>query len=251
MRLGTVDLHTSLKASERGSTGGHRRSWGRGGRLRGLLVAGELALCVMVLIAAGLLVRSFARVQRRRPQASIRLGVLTLELTMAGRKYADAARVYETYRSLWERLARAARRDCGGRSHGTSAQPDVCLGTDHRRGTERAGRGEVHQRGHPHRRRRVLPGDGDPARARQVLHRPGHARDADRRRRRPAHGRGAVARAGRRRQTDPHRRIRRQAGHAVDDGDRRRRTSQAVRARWRRSAGSPCISGTSSVHLAP
>ena len=70
LRLGTVDLHTSLKASERGSSGG-QSLWGRGGRLRGLLVAGELALCVMVLIAAGLLVRSFARVQRCRCQASI------------------------------------------------------------------------------------------------------------------------------------------------------------------------------------
>ena len=102
LRLGTVDLHTSLKASERGSSGG-QSLWGRGGRLRGLLVAGELALCVMVLIAAGLLVRSFARVHDVAPGFNP-ARVLTLELTMAGRKYADAARVYQTYRELWDRL---------------------------------------------------------------------------------------------------------------------------------------------------
>jgi len=102
LRLGTVDLHTSLKASERGSSGG-QSLWGRGGRLRGFLVAGELALCVMVLIAAGLLVRSFARVHDVAPGFNP-ARVLTLELTMAGRKYADAARVYETYRELWDRL---------------------------------------------------------------------------------------------------------------------------------------------------
>ena len=102
LRLGSVDLHTSLKASERGSSGA-QAFWGRGGRLRNLLVAAQMALCVIVLIAAGLLVRSFARVQDVVPGFNPS-NVLTLELTMAGRKYTDGVRVYETYRSLWDRL---------------------------------------------------------------------------------------------------------------------------------------------------
>ena len=102
VRLGQVDLHSTLKTSERGSSGA-QTLWGRGGRLRGLLVALELALCVIVLVAAGLLVRSFARVQDVAPGFNP-ANVLTLELTMAGRKYADGSRVFETYRALWDRL---------------------------------------------------------------------------------------------------------------------------------------------------
>ena len=102
LRLGRTDLQTTLKEGGRGASGA-QAVWGRSGGLRRLLVAGELALCVIVLTAAGLLVRSFARVQAVSPGFNP-TGVLTLELTMSGRKYADAERVYETYRLLWERL---------------------------------------------------------------------------------------------------------------------------------------------------
>ena len=102
LRLGRADLQTALRTDGRGSAG-TQTMWGRGGGMRRLLVAAQLALCVMVLIAAGLLVRSFARVQQVSPGFNPS-GVLTLELTMTGRKYTEAARVYETYRLLWERL---------------------------------------------------------------------------------------------------------------------------------------------------
>jgi predicted permease len=102
LRLGRTDLQSTLKDGGR-SSGGSQTVWGRSGGLRRLLVAGELALCVMVLVAAGLLVRSFSRVQQVSPGFDAS-GVLTFELTMTGRKYTDAARVYETYRLLWEGL---------------------------------------------------------------------------------------------------------------------------------------------------
>jgi len=102
LRLGRTNLHASLKEGGRGTSGG-QAIWGRAGRMRRLLVAGELALCVMVLVAAGLLVRSFARVQQVSPGFNA-AGVLTLELTMTGRKYAEVSRVSETYRLLWEQL---------------------------------------------------------------------------------------------------------------------------------------------------
>jgi len=101
-RLGRTDQQAALKETGRGSSG-VSALWGRGGWLRKVLVAGELALCVMVLIAAGLLVRSFARVQNVSPGFNPS-NVLTLELTMAGRKYADAGKVFETYRELWSRI---------------------------------------------------------------------------------------------------------------------------------------------------
>ena len=78
--------------------------FGRRDPLRRLLVATELALSVVVLVAAGLLVRSFAAVQKVKPGFNP-AGVLTFELTMAGRKYGEPPAVLETYRLLWERLS--------------------------------------------------------------------------------------------------------------------------------------------------
>jgi predicted permease len=104
LRLSRIDLHGSLKDASRGSSG-VSALWGGGQSLRRLLVVSELALAVVLLIGAGLLVRSFARLQQVAPGFNPR-GVLTLELTMMGRKYADTERALETYRLLWERLRR-------------------------------------------------------------------------------------------------------------------------------------------------
>ena len=100
-QLGRTELQTALKEGARGS--GAQALWGRSGGFRRLLVAGQLALCVVVLVAAGLLVRSFARVQAVSPGFSA-AGVLTFQVSLVGRKYADPARVHDTYRDLWERL---------------------------------------------------------------------------------------------------------------------------------------------------
>jgi predicted permease len=99
--LRKLDLHETLKDATRGSSGS--AVWGRGNSLRRLLVVGELALSVVLLIGAGLLIRSFARLQNVQPGFSSG-GVLTLELTMSGRKYADGPAVLNAYHALWERL---------------------------------------------------------------------------------------------------------------------------------------------------
>ena len=54
---------------------------------------------------AGLLIRSFAQLQNVAPGFNPEQ-TLTLELTMSGRKYGEAAIVRETYRQLWPRLHR-------------------------------------------------------------------------------------------------------------------------------------------------
>ena len=77
--------------------------WGRRSRMRRVLVVGELAISVMLLIGAGLLLRSFAGLQRVDPGFSAS-NVLTLELSMAGPRYAQPERVLEAYRNLWARL---------------------------------------------------------------------------------------------------------------------------------------------------
>ena len=73
--------------------------------MRRVLVLGEVALSVVLLVGAALLVRSFARVQNVPPGFNPKQ-VLTLEVTMAGKRYEKPADVLNSYRELWERLAK-------------------------------------------------------------------------------------------------------------------------------------------------
>jgi predicted permease len=102
LRVSRLDLSSTLKDASRGSAG-TSAVWGRGNNVRRLLVVSELALSVVLLIGAGLLIRSFARLQNVSPGFDPR-GVLTFDLTMTGRKYGDKAAILNTYRQLWERL---------------------------------------------------------------------------------------------------------------------------------------------------
>jgi len=104
LRVCRLDLFGNLKDSSRGSAGAGA-VWGRGNNLRRLLVIAEMALSVVLLIGAGLLLRSFVLLQGVAPGFNPR-NVLTLGLTMSGRKYGNAPAVLETYRKLWEGLER-------------------------------------------------------------------------------------------------------------------------------------------------
>lgn len=101
LRLRRAGLHAPLKESGRRSSAS--ALWARGQHARRMLVTAELALSIVLLIAAGLLVRSFARLQTVAPGFNPS-NTLTLELTMSGRKYNDAQAVFETYRRLAERV---------------------------------------------------------------------------------------------------------------------------------------------------
>ena len=102
LRVSRFDLHTTLKDANRG-TAGASAVWGRGHNMRRMLVISELALCVMLLIGAGLLIRSFAHLENVSPGFNPH-HVLTLELTMSAPKYKDPKAVIATYRELWSRL---------------------------------------------------------------------------------------------------------------------------------------------------
>jgi predicted permease len=68
-------------------------------------VVAELALSVVLLIGAGLLIRSFIRLNQVSPGFNPS-GVLTFDLAMAGRGYNNGDAVLRAYRQLWERLER-------------------------------------------------------------------------------------------------------------------------------------------------
>ena len=102
LRVSRLNLHSTLKDAGR-SSAGTSAMWGRGNSVRRLLVISELALSVMLLIAAGLLIRSFANLQSVPPGFNPQ-HVLTFELTMSGRKYSTAPAILNTYHELWDRL---------------------------------------------------------------------------------------------------------------------------------------------------
>jgi predicted permease len=104
VRVSKLDLNSTLKHASRGSAG-RNSLWGPGNSARRLLVVSELALSVVLLIAAGLLVRSFARLESVPPGFAPQ-NVLTFDLTMTGKKYGDKQVILNTYRRLWDRLER-------------------------------------------------------------------------------------------------------------------------------------------------
>ena len=102
LRAARADLQTNLKDGH--GAAASLAPWGRRQRTRKVLVAAELALSVMLLVGAGLLIRSFANVQHVPPGFNPS-GVLTAEITLPPPRYADTKQVAEGYRQLWERLA--------------------------------------------------------------------------------------------------------------------------------------------------
>jgi predicted permease len=102
-----VDLNTSLKAGGRSgqSEGGlHVRRQS----LRGLLVVSELTLSLMLLIGAGLLIRSFVQLQSVPPGFTTD-HVLTMEVAAAAKKYQDDENhkpLINFYKEVESRVAR-------------------------------------------------------------------------------------------------------------------------------------------------
>jgi predicted permease len=101
-RVSAINVQSTLQDTSRTSAG-VGALWGHGRGLRHLLVIAELALCTMLLIGAGLLVRSFQRAKDVPPGFNPQ-NVLTLELTMSGPKYKDKQAVWNVYHQLWQRL---------------------------------------------------------------------------------------------------------------------------------------------------
>ena len=93
------DANDALKDSSRGSSGGRGQ-----GRLRSGLLVGEIALSLVLLIAASLLLTSFARLQQVSPGFKPE-GVFAAFLNLPPAKYPNAAALSTFFSRLTERLA--------------------------------------------------------------------------------------------------------------------------------------------------
>jgi len=103
LRAAQVDLNTSLKAGGRNAQGEGGFGTGRG-RLRSLLVVAEVAISLVLLVGAGLLVRSFVRLQRVSPGFEAE-GVLSMRVGPSARQFQNRDAAMEFYRTVGDALA--------------------------------------------------------------------------------------------------------------------------------------------------
>jgi predicted permease len=95
LRASRHDVQTGLRDGGRGSTGGLRD------RLRGGLIVGEVALSLLLLVGAGLLIRSAIALQRTNTGFEPH-GILSARVTLPATSYTEPARIVETLRQINE-----------------------------------------------------------------------------------------------------------------------------------------------------
>ncbi|MEO6971311.1 MAG: ABC transporter permease, partial [Chthoniobacterales bacterium] len=95
-----LDLTESLKEGGRGSTSGRRHN-----RLRNALVIGEVALALVLLTGAGLLLKSFVRLQNVNPGFNPK-NVLTAEISLPALRYPDNQSQVNFFSELTRRIER-------------------------------------------------------------------------------------------------------------------------------------------------
>jgi putative ABC transport system permease protein len=98
LRGSRVEAGHDLKAEGRGATGAMG-----GSRVRGLIVAGQVALMMVLLTGAGLLFKSFREVMR--VDAGFDTRVLAVRMSLPRKDYADVAKVSRFYETLEARVS--------------------------------------------------------------------------------------------------------------------------------------------------
>jgi putative ABC transport system permease protein len=97
LRTAGLDLRGALNESSRGSTSGPGHH-----RLRGVLVASEMALAVLLLVGSGLLLRSFSRLQDVPPGFQVD-HLLVADIPLSQTAYAKPEQRYQFFDRLVER----------------------------------------------------------------------------------------------------------------------------------------------------
>ena len=95
LQASAVNVQETLKQASRGSTG-------TGQRLRAALLVAEVSLSVVLLVGAGLLLTSFARLQRVEPGFSPD-GLFTAQVLLPAQRY-DRAKLVTFYEQFYQRL---------------------------------------------------------------------------------------------------------------------------------------------------
>src|SRR6476469_10871410 len=99
LHLSKTNVNQTLRDEGRGSTGGHSSM-----QLRGLLVVGQVTLSLILLIAAGLLIRSFSRLLHVDPGFDPQ-NVLTMNISLPTVKYSDAQKQVAFFDDLLRRVS--------------------------------------------------------------------------------------------------------------------------------------------------
>jgi hypothetical protein len=103
LRAARVDLSASMKAGGRNTQGEGGLGSSRG-RLRGLLVVAEVAISLVLLIGAGLLIRSFVQLQRVSPGFEP-AGVVSMRVGGTARQLPNRDEAVAYYRPINDALA--------------------------------------------------------------------------------------------------------------------------------------------------
>jgi predicted permease len=98
LNVSKANLNELLKDSSRGSTGGPRHR-----RLRGMLVIAEVSLAFILLVGAGLLMRSFIYLQRAEPGFNPDR-VMTASIDLSYERYRDRPAMATFFQRLLERI---------------------------------------------------------------------------------------------------------------------------------------------------
>lgn len=93
-----VDLNGALKETSRGAAGGRRRN-----RFRNMLVVSEVALTLVLLVGAGLMIRTFLQLQRVDPGFNAK-NLLTMQVSLSPARYGEKVRQAEFFQRAFERI---------------------------------------------------------------------------------------------------------------------------------------------------
>ncbi|HKP84834.1 MAG TPA: ABC transporter permease, partial [Blastocatellia bacterium] len=93
------DLNESLKEGGRGASAGIHRN-----RVRSLFVVAEVAICLVLLIGAGLMIKSFARLLDINPGYNAE-NLLTMNLSVSGSKYREAPQRMAFFQQALQQIA--------------------------------------------------------------------------------------------------------------------------------------------------
>ncbi len=96
LQISRLDLHSTLQEGSRGSTGGHSR-------LRSALVVGEVAASLVLLIGAGLMLKTMWQLSRVSPGFTPR-NLLTFSVGLSPANRATPDRIRASYRQLAESI---------------------------------------------------------------------------------------------------------------------------------------------------